>query len=68
VLAKAGTDTALAAAIKADPMIETARPGAFPLKAGSETVGIISVSGAPGGEKDEVCAKAGIAAIQSRIQ
>jgi uncharacterized protein GlcG (DUF336 family) len=68
VLAKAGTDTALAAEIKANPMIETARPGAFPIMAGSEMIGIMSVSGAPGGDKDEVCTKAGIAKIQDRVK
>ncbi len=68
VLAKAGKDTALAAEIKANPMIETARPGAFPIMAGSEMVGIMSVSGAPGGDKDEVCTKAGIAKIQDRVK
>ena len=68
VLAKLGTDAALAAEIKANPLIETARPGAYPIMAGSEMVGIISVSGAPGGEKDEVCSKAGIAKIQDRVK
>lgn len=68
VLAKAGTDTALAAEIKANPLIETARPGALQIKAGADVVGIISVSGAPGGDKDEVCAKAGLAVIQARVK
>jgi uncharacterized protein GlcG (DUF336 family) len=39
--------------------IVTAR-GALPITAGEEVIGAIGVSGAPGGEKDEVCAKAGI--------
>ncbi|HEX2758980.1 MAG TPA: heme-binding protein [Rhizomicrobium sp.] len=68
VLAKANADAALKAEITANPMIETARPGAFPIMAGSEMVGIMSVSGAPGGEKDEVCTKAGIAKIQDRVK
>jgi uncharacterized protein GlcG (DUF336 family) len=68
VLAKAGTDAALAAEIKANPMIETARPGAFAIHAGSDLAAIIAVSGAPGGDKDEVCAKAGIAKIQGRVK
>lgn len=68
VLAKANTDAALKAEITANPMIETARPGAFPIMAGSEMVGIMSVSGAPGGDKDEVCTKAGIAKIQTRVK
>ena len=39
--------------------IVTAR-GALPITVGEEVIGAIGVSGAPGGEKDEVCAKAGI--------
>ena len=65
---KAKTDTALAAEIKANPLIETARQGAIPIMAGGEMVGVFAVSGAPGGDKDEVCAKAGLAKIQSRAQ
>jgi uncharacterized protein GlcG (DUF336 family) len=65
---KAKTDTAMAAEIKANPMIETARQGAVPIMAGSEIIGAFAVSGAPGGDKDEVCTKAGLAKIQGRIQ
>jgi uncharacterized protein GlcG (DUF336 family) len=68
VAAKAKTDTAMAAAIKADPLIETARQGAVPLMAGSEMVGIFAVSGAPGGDKDEVCVRAGMAKIADRVK
>jgi uncharacterized protein GlcG (DUF336 family) len=38
----------------------TAARGALPIKIGEETIGAVGVSGAPGGDKDEVCAKAGI--------
>ena len=38
----------------------TTLEGALPIKSGNETIGAIGVSGAPGGEKDEVCSKAGI--------
>jgi hypothetical protein len=34
-----------------------------PIKAGNEVIGAVGVSGAPGGEKDEVCANAGIAKV-----
>ena len=34
--------------------------GALPIKVGEDTIGALGVSGAPGGDKDEVCAKAGI--------
>jgi len=57
---KVKTDAALDAEVKADPKIGTARRGALPIKVGSEIIGALSVSGAPGGDKDEACAKAGI--------
>jgi uncharacterized protein GlcG (DUF336 family) len=41
--------------------------GGLPILAGKEVVGAIGVSGAPGGEKDEVCAKAGIARISAGL-
>jgi uncharacterized protein GlcG (DUF336 family) len=34
--------------------------GALPIKIGEETIGSVGISGAPGGDKDEVCAQAGI--------
>jgi uncharacterized protein GlcG (DUF336 family) len=37
-----------------------AAQGALPIKAGDDVIGAVGISGAPGGEKDEVCAKAGI--------
>jgi len=37
-----------------------AAQGALPIKAGDDVIGAVGVSGTPGGEKDEVCAKAGI--------
>jgi uncharacterized protein GlcG (DUF336 family) len=37
-----------------------AAQGALPIKAGDDVIGAVGVSGAPGGDKDEVCAKAGI--------
>ena len=37
-----------------------AAQGALPIKIGDDVIGAVGVSGAPGGEKDEVCAKAGI--------
>lgn len=35
--------------------------GGVPIRAGSETIGAVGVSGAPGGDKDESCARAGLA-------
>jgi uncharacterized protein GlcG (DUF336 family) len=37
-----------------------AAQGALPIKIGDEVIGAVGVSGAPGGDKDEACAKAGI--------
>jgi uncharacterized protein GlcG (DUF336 family) len=37
-----------------------AAQGALPIKLGDEVLGAVGVSGAPGGDKDEVCSKAGI--------
>ena len=41
--------------------------GGLPIKAGNETVGGIGVSGAPGGDKDEACANAGLDKIKSQL-
>ncbi len=38
----------------------TTAEGALPIMAGKDIVGSIGVSGAPGGDKDAVCAQAGI--------
>ena len=53
--------------LKADPSLGLihltnviANQGALPIKVGEDTIGAIGASGAPGGEKDEVCVKAGI--------
>ena len=42
--------------------------GGVPIKAGAEVIGGVGVSGAPGGEKDEVCAKAGIAKVADALK
>jgi uncharacterized protein GlcG (DUF336 family) len=42
--------------------------GALPIKAGDEVVGGVGVSGAPGGEKDEACAKAGIEKVADQLK
>jgi uncharacterized protein GlcG (DUF336 family) len=41
--------------------------GGVPIKVGDETIGAIGVSGAPGGDKDEACANAGLAKISDRL-
>ena len=42
--------------------------GGLPVKAGDEVVGGIGVGGAPGGEKDEACAQAGLDKIKDRLK
>jgi uncharacterized protein GlcG (DUF336 family) len=42
--------------------------GGVPIKAGNDVIGGIGVSGAPGGDKDEACANAGIAKIASKLK
>ena len=41
--------------------------GGMVVQAGGSLVGAIGVSGAPGGDADDACAKAGISAIQDKI-
>lgn len=45
----------------------TSAQGALPIKAGADIVGSIGVSGAPGGDKDEVCAQTGIDKIAAGL-
>ena len=42
--------------------------GGVPIRAGTEVIGGVGVSGAPGGEKDEVCANAGIAKVEAALK
>jgi uncharacterized protein GlcG (DUF336 family) len=42
--------------------------GGVPVKVGDETIAGLGVSGAPGGDKDEACADAGLAKIRDRLQ
>ena len=41
--------------------------GGVPIKVGEDTIGGIAVGGAPGGDKDEACALAGIDKIKDRL-
>jgi uncharacterized protein GlcG (DUF336 family) len=45
-----------------------AAQGALPIKLGDEVIGAVGVSGSPGGEKDEVCAKAGIDKVADQLK
>src|SRR5438552_15634469 len=61
--------------LKANPTLGTvhlsniiALAGALQIKIGEETIGAIGVSGAPGGDKDEVCAQAGIDKVADQLK
>ena len=41
--------------------------GGVTIEAGGSLVGAIGVSGAPGGDADEACAKAGVAAVKDKL-
>ncbi len=45
-----------------------ANQGALPIKVGDEVIGAAGASGAPGGEKDEACVKAGIDKIADQLK
>jgi uncharacterized protein GlcG (DUF336 family) len=50
-----------------DPQLATGL-GGVPIKFGNETIGGIAAAGAPGGDKDEACAAAGVAKISDRLK
>jgi uncharacterized protein GlcG (DUF336 family) len=65
----------LAERLKANPLLPlihlsnvVAAQGALPIKVGDETIGAAGASGAPGGEKDEVCVKAGIDKVADQLK
>ncbi len=70
-----GPSAALAKRLKDDPLLPlihlnnvVASAGAFPIKAGDDVLGAVGVSGAPGGDKDEVCAQAGIDKVADQLK
>ncbi|HSP48626.1 MAG TPA: heme-binding protein [Pseudolabrys sp.] len=66
---------ALVERLKADPTLGLihltnviANQGALPIKVGDEVIGAAGASGAPGGEKDEACVKAGIEKVAEQLK
>ena len=49
-----------------DPQLSTGQ-GGVPIKVGNDTIGGIAAAGAPGGDKDEACAIAGLDKIKDRL-
>ena len=45
-----------------------ANQGALPIKLGDEAIGAAGASGAPGGEKDEACVKAGLDKVADQLK
>ena len=45
-----------------------ANQGALPIKVGDEVIGGVGVSGSPGGDKDEACAKAGLDKVAAELK
>jgi uncharacterized protein GlcG (DUF336 family) len=66
---------ALVDRVKADPTLGLihltnviANQGALPIKVGEDVIGAVGASGAPGGEKDEACVKAGIDKVADQLK
>jgi uncharacterized protein GlcG (DUF336 family) len=64
--AKAAKDNPTIGALHLANMIPA--QGALPIKVGDDVIGAIGVSGAPGGDKDEACAKAGIDKVADQLK
>ena len=45
-----------------------AAQGALPIMVGQDVIGAVGISGAPGGDKDEACAKAGIDKVAAELR
>lgn len=65
---RAKADPALDAELKSNPKIGAPLSGALPLKVGGELIGAVSVAGAPVGNTNDECGKAGIDKIASRLR
>jgi uncharacterized protein GlcG (DUF336 family) len=66
---------AFADRVKAEPTLGLihltnviANQGALPIKVGDEVIGAAGASGAPGGEKDEACVKAGLDKVADQLK
>jgi uncharacterized protein GlcG (DUF336 family) len=66
---------ALVDRLKADPTLGLihlsnviANQGALPIKVGEDVIGAAGASGAPGGEKDEACVKAGLDKVADQLK
>ena len=46
----------------------SASAGGLPIKVGEDVIGAVGVSGSPGGDKDEACAKAGLDKVADQLK
>ena len=46
----------------------SASAGGLPIKVGDDVIGAVGVSGSPGGDKDEACAKAGLDKVADQLK
>ena len=46
----------------------SATAGGLPVKVGEDVIGAVGVSGSPGGDKDEACAKAGLDKVADQLK
>jgi len=65
-LIKAIKDGDLSPGLATQPKV-TMLAGGLLIEAGGAMLGAVGVAGAPGGDKDEACAKAGLAAVQDKL-
>ena len=42
--------------------------GGVPIKVGDQVIGAVSVSGAPGGDKDAACANAALSKVEAKLK
>jgi uncharacterized protein GlcG (DUF336 family) len=64
---KAIKDGTIGAGLAGLPKV-TPLVGGLMIEAGGSLLGGVGVAGAPGGDKDEACAKAGLAAVQDKLE
>ena len=60
-------DGIITAALARQPKV-TAQVGGLVIEAGGSLLGGVGVSGAPGGDKDEACAKAGLESVRDKLE
>jgi len=70
-----GPSSKLVDALKANPTAgaihlgnQIPAQGALPIMVGNDVIGAVGVSGSPGGDKDEACAKAGIDKVADQLK